>query len=432
MGLHICGFESHPLLQIIHTVLDIVMLKTLVMGPGDYRNEGHILSKIWAGVSVFSTPTHLDPNYLPDEYIEKFDLIVFFELGFKSQEVASRAKELGIPVIVVGLGYVDRAFSGFQVNKYFQVGLDSLNWIPKARTNSVRLYKRVKWLGPKQTRDTQRLKPILLATQKPGDWVHGMNEAGIKRWATEQVKEIRKYTDRPIVLKQHPLHRGKLEVPGTENDRPFNTEYWLFHCHCLVTHSSTVGIQAVALALPIYCHESAPYWEISMKGDYSKIEEAEAPTVWHRRQFMARVCYAQWTGDEIATGTPFLNLLDIRQGLIPRTWNPDYSNRYADIPFDKFKAAMSLETFNERRRAVKALCDTYLLRKWVMASQKDLEDLERRVYMANRFHKPRGLVDAYEGADPEKDGRKKYVRKPNKGKRRGRIRTIKKRRPRKS
>jgi hypothetical protein len=339
------------------------------------------------------------------------------------------ATALGIPVIVIDLGYVDRAYNGYCLDYYFQVGLEKLCWIPQMRVNKSRLYKRIKYLKPRKKRDTTRNKPILLATQKPGDWAHRMNEDAIKKWATEQVKEIRKYTDRPIILKQHPLHKGKLEIPGTENDRPFNTEYWLHHCHCLVTYNSTVGVHAIATAIPVYCHESAMYWEISMKGDYSKIEIAQTPKVWHRREFMGRVCYSQWNGEEIASGKPFLDLLDIRQGKMPASWNVDSRNKYANIPIEKMDQAMSLRTFNERRRAVKELCTTYLFGKWMMDTQSELERLHRRVYVANMWHKPRGIKDAY-----SEDGRvdkKEYFRKWNEERNKERRRRARQARPRK-
>jgi len=70
-------------------------------------------------------------------------------------------------------------------------------------------------------------------------------------WTTETIEQIKRYTDRPIKIRNKPRGRGtsgpsEAKVPLSEDLK----DAW-----CLVTSCSIAAVEAMCEGVPVFCHE---------------------------------------------------------------------------------------------------------------------------------------------------------------------------------
>lgn len=361
--------------------------KTLVLCGNDHRDTTRIESYIQTGLLEFSdTVDWINPSD-PNTDISGYDLIVSVGIRNNQEAILNRAKELKKPGILIDLGFIDRAFTPHDVNKYWYCGLYKLNWLPGILTNKDRLYSLLPSLGNQRAPSTNKTrggpKPVLLALQKPGDFSHKMNEEQIIAWAQRQVTLIRKYTDREIVCFKHPLHVGEVDIPGTVK-KELDTMYWLYHCHCLVTYNSTVGILANVVGTPVFCNSSASYFPHSYKNKYELIENLGKMEIKPRREYLGRLTHTQFTGPEIATGNPFLNLLSYYKGIVPSVWLRAARNHYCGINVQLIEDInRNVTHFTKKVGLIKA----YIQKFGITYKFRNKEDIENFIATAKKVRK---------------------------------------------
>ena len=355
-------------------------MKALVLCANDYRDDRRIEGQVYLCLKTFCTEIDwVAPVEIPQNRIDSADLVLSIGVREYQQSVLDYFKEQNKPGIVIDLGYMDRAFSPQGINYYWQAGLFNLGWVPNFYCNPNRLYERIDTLGYYKPRKVSKYKlPVLLATQKPNDWSHRMNEQQIKGWVQLQVDKIRQVTDRRIILKKHPKHKGEIKALGTESHE-MSTNYWIHHSHCTVTYNSTVGAEALLCGRQVYCDKSAYYHEISGGDDYSELEDIKMSPLEDRRKFFERLAYAQWTGREIATGTPLLDLIDVYRGYPPERWTRYNNNPLGDLPLKELEEINTSLKAQYKRKEIKKI----LLEKGIntipIGSQEDVDLLIKRV-----------------------------------------------------
>lgn len=119
-------------------------------------------------------------------------------------------------------------------------------------------------------------------------------------WARDCADKLRRITKRPVVVVPHP---GE----GAERDR--SHEQYLQGAHALVIWSSSVGVKALAMGVPVfYC---APHWVCSTAA-VAGLQQTEQPLMDDaaRLDAMHRMSWAQWSLAEVATGRPFKELTE--------------------------------------------------------------------------------------------------------------------------
>lgn len=107
---------------------------------------------------------------------------------------------------------------------------------------------------------------------------------GVDDWPQRIEKEIRKYTDRPIKIRQR------------EEKRPLAED--LKDAHCLVTYASNSSVDALRAGVPVFT--LGPSIARPMSGDLSKIETPLYPE--NREDFFRHMSYCQFTVQEFRSG----------------------------------------------------------------------------------------------------------------------------------
>ncbi len=155
---------------------------------------------------------------------------------------------------------------------------------------------------------------ILLCMQKVGD--ASLRGIDIFEWTRNTIHEIRKYTDRKIVVRPHPLYRKKVQhrelqdecskLPAVEwRNTNLNTgefqpiEKDVGDAWCTVTYTSGTGIDAVLSGTPnIACNSGSMVYEVSSK-ELSKVEN---PYRGDRIEWMKKISMCQWNTEEFENG----------------------------------------------------------------------------------------------------------------------------------
>lgn len=152
---------------------------------------------------------------------------------------------------------------------------------------------------------------ILLLLQRNGGW--SMGNYDVQDWCINTVNEIRKYSDRPIIVRAHPGDKGALtyldpttgrcKIPWSKNLQ-LSTNLTLVddlkNCWVAVNHNSSPAVGAAIEGYPVFvtdstksqCREIANF-------NFSLIENPGLPD---RRDWINRLSMFHWKFDELKSG----------------------------------------------------------------------------------------------------------------------------------
>jgi hypothetical protein len=112
----------------------------------------------------------------------------------------------------------------------------------------------------------------------------------IETWNETIEERIRTVTDRPIVVRPKPFSpKARREAPPIEEQF---ADAW-----CVVTHSSTIAVQAVLAGVPVFCEPTcaaAPVGRTDL--------EIESPSRPDREEWVAALAWRQWSRSEMQSG----------------------------------------------------------------------------------------------------------------------------------
>jgi hypothetical protein len=169
---------------------------------------------------------------------------------------------------------------------------------------------------------------VLVIMQRPGDSsLKNLLEKykTYENFVTTTIKNIRKNTNKPIVIRMHPLRQdrqhaifNKLNLKGIHISKNMHGSGLLEggdglqkdfdDAWCVVGFNSNALTESVCEGIPTFslCPSSMA-WECS-NTDLSNID---SPRYFDRQQWLNNLGYCQWREDEIAQGAPYYHLMKI-------------------------------------------------------------------------------------------------------------------------
>ena len=127
-------------------------------------------------------------------------------------------------------------------------------------------------------------------------------------WITQQVNQLKQYTDRPIVVRPHPRCRlNTARLPATVQfeiphklANTYDSFDMHFDCHAVVNYNSGIGIQAaIAGVRPVVEIGSLAY---PVGIGFADIEQ---PYSKDRDLWLTQICHTEYTVDELRRGLWF-------------------------------------------------------------------------------------------------------------------------------
>ena len=217
-----------------------------------------------------------------------------------NQAVWSHYRSLGRPVIVVDIGSLYRgetwkiAVNSITANGYYG-HTENLNW------------DRPRKLGISIALNFSTSPRIIIAAQHArSQQVVGL--VSMEGWVVDQVEQLRKVTDRPIVVRPHP--RSALNWAGLVHlpkdvviEKPirivnsYDSYNLAFDCHAMVNYNSGPGIQAALAGTRPIVDASSLAYPVSISMD-----NIEQPYAVDRDQWLVEICHTEYTVKEIEEG----------------------------------------------------------------------------------------------------------------------------------
>lgn len=166
---------------------------------------------------------------------------------------------------------------------------------------------------------------ICLQNTKSEAWTGG----DVDNWLKDIIEHIRYYTDRKILIRQHPRHNTKIDhvinyFPNVSESRPVFTEgdkvdfvKKLSEAYCVVNYNSNPAIEAVMNGVPVMVSDSSLCKEVgnTFTCDVNNLKRPD------RTHWLNKISYCEWYVDEIALGIPWRRLKPRMQGTLSSQWS---------------------------------------------------------------------------------------------------------------
>lgn len=152
---------------------------------------------------------------------------------------------------------------------------------------------------------------ICLQRTQSQQW-HGMPDQ--QQWISDVVREVRRHTDRPIVVRPHPRQRLRYTVPDCEIHTPmlctgtyddFDFDAALKRAWTVINYNSHPGTQSVIQGIPAFVDQSSVAAPVANL-DLARIEDPQMPD---RDAWFEDLMWTEFSLDEIRRGMPLDRLV---------------------------------------------------------------------------------------------------------------------------
>ena len=150
---------------------------------------------------------------------------------------------------------------------------------------------------------------ILFLIQRDGGW--GMKGLNPVDWAREKIKEVRKHSSLPIVLRPHPgrisdlrpLLGSGITISDSLN-KPLMAD--LVNAKSALVFNSSSGVASILSGVPLWVDDSSSVcWDVANKN----LETLNTPTLFDRTQWAYDLAACHWTDEESRQGLIYQKFL---------------------------------------------------------------------------------------------------------------------------
>lgn len=144
---------------------------------------------------------------------------------------------------------------------------------------------------------------ILICLQRIDGW--SMCGTNVQQWLDRTTSEIRKYSNRPIVVRKHPGDRKQntLRVPkDCVLSNSANLLEDLNNCWAIITFNSSPGIAGLINGIPVFVTDTAPQRSQTWPICNTSLSLIETPTLFDRTDWINKISQCHWNLDEVISG----------------------------------------------------------------------------------------------------------------------------------
>ena len=217
-----------------------------------------------------------------------------------NQAVWSHYRSLGRPVIIIDVGALYRG-------ETWKVALNSITATGYYGHKQNLDWDRPRRLGISLAINVTRNPRIVIAAQHARS-LQVVGLVSMEGWVIQQVEQLRKVTDRPIVVRPHPrsaldwaglVHLPKDVVIETPQriDNTYDSYNLAFDCHAMINYNSGPGTQAALAGTRPIVDQSSLAYPVSIP-----IQDLEKSYTVDRDQWLTEICHTEYTVQEIQQG----------------------------------------------------------------------------------------------------------------------------------
>jgi hypothetical protein len=195
------------------------------------------------------------------------------------------------------LHYLRYSFDGVFKNTgfYFDKDVDAVRWQKISRDTGLVL---------KDYRSSGN--HILICLQRNGGW--SMRGLDVLKWCVNTIAEIRKYSNRPIIVRGHPGDKKLQSYLNLKIKNVFisnltqSLSQELSTAWATVVYNSSPGVASLIEGVPVFATDPNPnysqYSDVANQ-DLSKIED---PILYERQEWVERISMSHWKFSELSSG----------------------------------------------------------------------------------------------------------------------------------
>ena len=149
---------------------------------------------------------------------------------------------------------------------------------------------------------------ILVCLQRNGGW--SMGGLDVMEWCNNIVREIKKYSDRPIVIRTHPgdAKRAKeyikrLSDPSVMISRKPNIIDDLKNAWCTVTYNSSPGVASAIEGVPVFVTDPKPKTSQAYDVANTDLSTIESPKMPDRQAWIEKISMCHFNFNDLKKGT---------------------------------------------------------------------------------------------------------------------------------
>lgn len=238
-----------------------------------------------------------NPKYYdPEDVAEDVAVAVFLGLRDRARDYLARCKELGIPCVVVDLGWMRRD------RGYWQVSYGDLNEPPPIAPGP----DRFNHLQLKCYPQVKRNHSTVIIGQIPGDAQHDLADSNsIIRWAQDTAKGIRsRYRLRRIFWRPHPNFVCTIGKPAVMSLPTKNIRDFIFddQVGSAVVYNSTAGIELLRLGIHVVALGPRTVYSDLVSSSLDEVKGTH-PGEQRVRSLLERLAYGQYQLSELNWNT---------------------------------------------------------------------------------------------------------------------------------
>lgn len=231
------------------------------------------------------------------------------------QAIVDRQREQGRRVIIVDsnlFNYMDQIrepmvrYLRFSMDgvfpvtgNYFWDRLDSSRWQQISRDLGITLQ-------PYRTKGYH----ILICTQRNGGW--SMKGETVAHWLDHAVTQIRRYSDRAIVVRAHPGDKKSGAYISAGRGYKVSTATTIMEdlhkAWAVVTYNSSPGVAAAIQGIPVFVTDPIPEYSQAFPVANLDLARIETPDVWDRQIWVERLAMCHWNREELSSGAAWRHM----------------------------------------------------------------------------------------------------------------------------
>ena len=146
---------------------------------------------------------------------------------------------------------------------------------------------------------------ILICTQRNGGW--SMKGFDVVQWLNHTVNEIRKHTDRPIVVRPHPGDKNAVRYLNSRDPRwtvskKENITEDFASAHAVITYNSSPGVAAAIEGIPVFVTDANAQASQAYEVSNTDLSLIETPRMFNRQQWIEKISMSHWNFNELQSG----------------------------------------------------------------------------------------------------------------------------------
>ena len=220
------------------------------------------------------------------------------------QSIWEECQKKNTPVVVLEVGGIKR-------NETFKVGINGVN---READFANQTFDGERWkklnIELKPWRSTGDTIIICGQHHRSHQW---RNNPTLNLWFEQQINEIRKHTDRPIVIRPHPRNPTGFDISKWKNvtkvlpQRDYNTvddtdfKETLKQAWAVVNYSSNPAMMSVFNGIPVFVSEQSLCYDVGN----TSLSNINNPAMPDRSNWANKLAYTEWTTEEIKQGLPW-------------------------------------------------------------------------------------------------------------------------------